>query len=49
VIDPRGNYILSPVNDQRIMTAELSAGDLREFRMKFPVLTDSDSFELTTE
>jgi predicted amidohydrolase len=49
VIDPRGNYILSPVNDQRIMTAELSAGDLKEFRMKFPVLTDADLFELTTE
>jgi len=49
VIDARGNYILPPANDERIITAELSASDLQDFRMKFPVLKDADSFELTTE
>jgi omega-amidase len=49
VIDARGIYILAPTSGERILTAELSASDLQEFRMKFPVLTDADSFELTTE
>lgn len=47
VINPRGEYIheLQPAA-QEVKTVELSWNDLQEFREKFPVLEDGDSFEI---
>jgi predicted amidohydrolase len=46
-IDPRGEYI-AHLNDgqEHVHTAVCSRAALDDFREKFPVLSDGDSFEL---
>jgi predicted amidohydrolase len=46
-IDPRGEYI-AHLNDgqEHVCTVVCSFAALKDFREKFPVLSDSDSFEL---
>jgi predicted amidohydrolase len=46
-IDPRGEYA-AHLNDghEHVYTVVCSAEALSDFREKFPVLSDSDSFEL---
>ena len=47
VIDPRGNIISElPENRQGIGYATISLNELQQFRKKFPVHLDSDSFEI---
>lgn len=47
VISPRGDVIISaePFKDCSV-TAEISLSELMEFRTKFPVLNDSDDFQI---
>jgi predicted amidohydrolase len=45
IIDPRGEIIASAESDlEQCITSEISMDELSDFRQKFPVLEDSDSF-----
>jgi predicted amidohydrolase len=47
IIDPRGELILSAgVNEERVITADLSLEELRDFRKKFDVQRDADEFNI---
>lgn len=47
VIDPKGEYILTPVIEETItLISQLSYAELKNFREKFPVGMDADEFEL---
>lgn len=47
IIDAYGEYLVHATSGkEEILTAELSAENLRAFRKKFPVLDDADGFEL---
>jgi len=46
VVDPRGAYLIPPMEGVDVRTAVLSASDLADFRKKFPVLRDADEFEI---
>jgi omega-amidase len=47
IINPKGEIIASAgKNKECILTAEISIKELLDFRMKFPVLSDSDSFTI---
>ncbi len=46
-IDPKGEYLAAlPVGEEAVITCTLNANDLLDFRQKFPVLEDADSFHI---
>lgn len=47
MIDPRGNILISEINaHEKMLTHTISLTAQQEFREKFPVVLDADSFEL---
>jgi omega-amidase len=47
IINPRGEVIASDSPDKEaVISAELSLQELNDFRIKFPVFNDADSFEI---
>lgn len=48
LVDFKGGLQLDLVGDDQILTSELSATDLAEFRTKFPAHLDADSFSLSS-
>lgn len=47
IIDAKGDYLATAKdNKAEVMSAILSVDELQDFRMKFPVLKDADSFSL---
>ncbi|TXC78985.1 amidohydrolase [Luteibaculum oceani] len=46
-IDPYGNYVAGPIENETVLTVELNKKLLDDFRVKFPVLGDADGFTLT--
>jgi len=47
IINPRGELIVSAgINEEKIISADLSLEDLKEFRRKFDVLRDADAFNI---
>ncbi|MDT8400914.1 MAG: amidohydrolase [Bacteroidales bacterium] len=50
LIDPRGNTVVKArLNTAEIITSGISLDDLKNFRNKFPVWLDADSFELRSD
>ena len=49
IVDPRGEIITAtPSDNEYVVSAVLSLSDLSDFRIKFPVLNDSDDFTIIT-
>lgn len=47
IIGPKGDVLIeTSVNTEEVITAEISLEDLKDFRNKFPVWQDADSFRL---
>jgi len=44
VIDPKGNYLAEPNEDEGFIQVTLSAEELKSYRAKFPAHLDADSF-----
>jgi predicted amidohydrolase len=48
LVDFKGGLQLDLLRDDQILTSELSATDLAEFRAKFPAHLDADAFTLSS-
>lgn len=46
IIDPKGDLIYSLQDEEAVFSINLSRSELENFRHKFPVLKDADSFEI---